>query len=164
MIRRRLLVEVEEGRPSQPSNDAIIQRGQDAWNRHKTDATWNGWLAIGAALAIGRADAMVAANTNQPQGTRYRREFGSWLAHHHFDDIDKGDRHRLFAVMDNRAAIEAWLATLTLTERLRLNHPNSVWRKWQAATKGPKRKPAKPTLRDQIVVLKEENTDLAVRL
>jgi hypothetical protein len=51
-------------------------------------------MAIGAALLIGRQDAMAAAETEQPIGSRYNSEFGSWLARHHFDNIDKGDRSR----------------------------------------------------------------------
>src|SRR5258708_17738718 len=33
--------------------------------------------------------------TEQPIGSRYNSELGSWLARHHFDNIDKGDRSRL---------------------------------------------------------------------
>jgi hypothetical protein len=32
-----------------------------------------------------------------------------------------------------RAAVEAWRSSLSLGERLHLNHPNGVWRRWQAS-------------------------------
>jgi hypothetical protein len=136
-----------------------VRRGQEAWQRHiqKGDATWNDWMAIGDALLIGRQDAMAAAETNQPIGSRYNSKFGSWLARHHFDNIDKGDRSHLIEVIDNRPAIEAWRATLALTVRLRLSHPSSVLRKWKAGTEGKERK---PTLRESIANLSEDNAKL----
>jgi hypothetical protein len=36
--------------------------------------------------------------------------------------------------MDRLPAIESWHNTLTRTERMRLNHLSTVWRKWKAAT------------------------------
>jgi hypothetical protein len=135
-------------RAQQDDRTTHIRRGQEAWRRHKDDATWHDWLAIGQALSIGRQDAMADAGTNQPIGSRYNTAFGDWLVRHRFDDIDKGDRSRLFDVMDNLPAIEEWRATLPSTLRLRLNHPNSILRKWKAATvvkppKEPKRRPPK---------------------
>jgi hypothetical protein len=44
--------------------------------------------------------------------------------------IDKGTRSRLADLMDNRSEVEAWRSSLSLGERLHLNHPNGVWRKW----------------------------------
>ena len=86
---------------------------------------------------------MHAAGTNEPVGSRYNIEFGDWLAKHHFDDIEKGDRHRLFEVTANRADIEKWRAEeLPANQRLRINHPNTVLRKWRAATQ-PKAATAK---------------------
>jgi hypothetical protein len=39
--------------------------------------------------------------------------------------------------MDQLHEIETWRATLTPTERLRLNHPSAVLRKWKSATATP---------------------------
>jgi hypothetical protein len=144
---------------SMEDRETHVRRGQEAWQRHiqKGDATWNDWMAIGDALLIGRQDAMAAAETNQPIGSRYNSKFSNWLVRHHFDNIDKGDRSHLLEVIDNRPAIEAWRATLTLTVRLRLNHPSSVLRKWKAGTEG---KEWKPTLRESIANLSEDNAKL----
>jgi hypothetical protein len=137
-----------------------VRRGQEAWQRHiqKGDATWDDWMAIGDALLIGRQDAMVAAKTKQPIGSRYNSKFGRWLARHHFDNIDKGDRRRLIEVIENRPAIEAWRETLTQTVRLRLSHPSSVLQKWKAGTEGKEPKPR--TLRDSVANLSEDNAKL----
>jgi hypothetical protein len=144
-------------RGQRDDRDTYIKRGQEAWHRHKNNATWNDWLAIGEALQIGRQDAMAAAGTNQPAGSKYNAVFGEWLARHQFDDIDKSDRSRLMEVMDNLAAVNVWRETLTQTARLRYNHPNTVLRKWKAtvAPKKPKDE-SKPTLRDTNIHLSEE--------
>jgi hypothetical protein len=134
-----------------------IKRGQEAWRRHKDNATWSDWLAIGQALSIGRQDAMAAAGTNQPVGSRYNAVFGDWLVRHGFDDIDKSDRHRLTEVMDNLPAVEAWRATLDQTARLRLTHPSTILRKWRAAAVVKVPREPKPTLRDSVASLSEES-------
>jgi hypothetical protein len=151
------------GRTIPPSEADAIARGQQAWARHKKDAAWADWLAIGEALVIGRRAAMAAAQTNEPSGSRYNREFGNWLERNGFGDIDKSDRAKLFKVMEARATIEQWRATLTQTERLRLNHPAAVWRRWQAATKAPAHS-IRPTLRDTIANLKQGKAVLEARV
>src|SRR5262249_53387307 len=110
------------------------------------------------ALQIGREWAMNQAGSNKPEGKGYNVAFGEWLGKYKLDDMDKGDRSRLFGVMDNLPAIEEWRQKLTLTERLKLNHPNAVLGKWKAFIE-PECKPAdgKPTLRDSVANLSEEN-------
>jgi hypothetical protein len=154
-LRRR--EEPEYTRGQQDDRNTHIKRGQEAWSRHKTDATWNDWLAIGQALSIGREDAMATAETNAPVGSRYNVEFGDWLVRHKFDDIDKADRSRLFDAMANLPAIEAWRGALPQNQRLRLNHPSTVLRKWRAATVAKPPKDPKPTLKDSVVNLSEDN-------
>jgi hypothetical protein len=72
-------------------------------------------------------------NTNQPKGRAWSQTFGAWLQENEFDQIDKGVRSRLQNCLDNLPAIEQWRQTLGLTPRLQLNHPNAVWRRFQAA-------------------------------
>jgi hypothetical protein len=76
---------------------------------------------------------MREAGVNRPIGRRYNVVFAAWLKKFGFENLDKGDRSRLFVVMDHLHEIETWRATLTPTERLRLNHPSAVLRKWKSA-------------------------------
>ena len=80
---------------------------------------------------------MIEAGVNQPIGRRYNEAFGAWQREFGFENLDSGDRARLFEVMGHLAKIETWLATLTTSERLRLNHPTTVLRKWKGSTVVP---------------------------
>jgi len=118
------------------SDDKEIREGQEAWSRLKKHMSWSDWTSVGRAHLKGRQAAMREACTNEPTGRRYNQIFGEWLTRHGFDDIDKGDRSRLFEVMEHLDEIETWLATLPTSNRLRLNHPATVLRKWHAKTLG----------------------------
>jgi hypothetical protein len=82
---------------------------------------------------------MHEAHVNEPVGHNYNAAFGTWLRRYGFETIDKGDRARLFEVMDKLVEIAAWRATLTESQRLLLNHPTAVLRRWRAATVIPNR-------------------------
>jgi hypothetical protein len=150
-------------RSQEATREAHIQRGKDAWKKHKSDATWLDWIAIGEAHMLLRQEAMSTAHTNQPIGSRYNADFGDLLRRHGFDDMDKADRARLFEVMEHRVAIEQWRATLPQTTRLRVNHPSTVLRRWKAATQVPAAtdQPKKPSA---MTVLKEQNVELQEKL
>ena len=118
---------------------------------------------------IGRHKAMIEAGVNQPIGRRYNEAFGAWQREFGFENLDKGDRARLFEVMGHLAKIEAWLATLTTSERLRLNHPTTVLRKWKGSTVVPDPNATpKPSpyaqLKDAHAQLIEENHRLQHRI
>jgi hypothetical protein len=121
-----------------PTDSQIIRLGQEAWNRVHSDLNWEDWIAIGRAHVIGRTEAMREAYVNEPAGHQYKEAFSAWLERFGFASLDKGDRSRLFEVMDHLPQIETWRARLTTTERLRLNHPSTVLRKWRKAAQVPK--------------------------
>jgi len=112
---------------------STILHGQEAWRRLGRDHTWEDWRQVGAALLIGRSGAMREAAVNRPAGRRYNVVFAAWLKKCGFENLDKADRSRLLAVMDHLHEIETWRATLTPAQRLRLNHPSAVFRKWKSA-------------------------------
>jgi hypothetical protein len=118
--------------------DRVSRQGTEAWKRLKKEKNWNDWIKVGDALLVGRDLAMHQAETNQPQGSAYNIAFGRWLKQYRLDDMDKGDRARLFNVMAELPQIEEWRRTLALGERLKLNHPNAVLRKFKAAHAPPK--------------------------
>ena len=117
-------------------------------------------MLVGKALQAGREWAMNQAQTNKPEGKAYNMAFGEWLQRYKMNDLNSGDRTRLFQLVGALSMVEDWRATLTLTERLTLNHPSTVWRRFKAATEIPKPKPAKPSLRDSVTELSEENVRL----
>lgn len=140
--------------------DRISRLGTEAWKRLKKTKDYNDWLKVGEALTVGREWAMNQAQTNKPEGKAYNMAFGEWMERYKLGDMDKGDRSRLFEVMVALPQIEEWRRTLTMTERLKLNHPNAVLRKWKVAWEVPDpnkpAKPAKPNLRDSVATLSEE--------
>lgn len=141
--------------------DRVSRLGSEAWKRLKKTKDYNDWLKVGEALQCGREWAMRQAQANKPEGKAYNMAFSEWLQRYKLDDLDKGDRSRLFQVMDALPQIEEWRRTLTLTERLKLNHPNAVLRKFKSAFEIPDpSKPVKPGLRDAVAELSEENLKL----
>jgi hypothetical protein len=149
--------------PAYLSDDEEVRRGQQAWSRLKKDPSWADWISVGKAHLKGRQAAMRDACTNKSTGRRYNQIFGEWLTRHGFDGIDSGDRRRLFEVMKHLDEIEGWRATLPTTNRLRLNHPATVLRKWHAKTQIPSqsdRLSPYAQLRESLVHLSEENERL----
>jgi hypothetical protein len=138
-----------------------IRQGVAAWGRLRRDNNWHDWMCLGEALQIGRDWAMNQAGTNKPVGKGYNLVMGEWLKKHKLDTLDKGERSRLLDCIDNRASIEEWRKTLTLTARLKYNHPTAVLRRWQAFIEPEPRADdgsvePKPTLRDSVRNLSED--------
>jgi hypothetical protein len=85
------------------------------------------------------------------------------LIAHGFKEIDKGARSRLLDCLKHKAEIQAWRARLTDGERWKLNHPDTVLKKWKASTvvPDPNAPPKSPTamqkLKDEVVNLQEAN-------
>jgi hypothetical protein len=123
----------------------VIAAGQAAWGRLKTHQTWNDWRALGAALAVGRTEAMGEAGTNRPFGSKYCEFFKQWLTVNGFSDLDDNrTRARLLSCVENIDAIEAWRTTLEDEKRLKLNHPATVWSAWKRSTGERKEKTHDP--------------------
>ena len=113
--------------------DRVSRLGSEAWKRLKKCKDYNDWVKVGEAILVGREWAMNQSQTNKPEGKAYNMAFGEWLQRYKLDDMDKGDRSRLFHMMDALPQIENWRRTITLAERLKLNHPNAILRKFKAA-------------------------------
>jgi hypothetical protein len=142
-----------------PDTQTLVTRGREAWRTLRNDETWEKWIAIGRAIEAGRAAIMRLLHTNQPKGRAWSQTFGAWLAENEFDQIDKGVRSRLQTCLDHLPEIEAWRQTLGLTQRLQLNHPNAVLRRWQAAHASPDKDKAsskRPGLREEVMQLQAE--------
>jgi hypothetical protein len=136
----------------------IIRRGKYAMEQLRRG--FDDWMDVAKALQVGRAEGMRAAQSNEPKGKRYEKIMGEWLLAHSFHVIDKGTRNRLLECLQHRTAIEKWRATLTEGERFRFNHPDTVLRKWKAATIVPNAPPKTSAFGK----LKEININLQERL
>jgi hypothetical protein len=72
-----------------------IRRGRDAWREINRAESFEGWRAIGAALAVGKRHALKVTGANAAWGRNYSREFSQWLKRHGFDamGVQKVGRH-----------------------------------------------------------------------
>jgi hypothetical protein len=142
------------------SSQRVVDAGRDAWRSLAKDETWEKWLSIGRAIEVGRREIMRLLHTNRPAGAQWSRTFGQWLDSTGFAEIDKSVRSRLQQCLDNLPAIETWRQNIGLTQRLQLNHPTVVWRRFQAAQIGADnaKEPAKgrPGMREEIIRLQSE--------
>jgi hypothetical protein len=118
----------------QSNRHTILKTGRASLEMLNKGQNWICWIDVGKALVLLRQEAMAEAGTNRPEGSAYNRLFGAKVRDERLD-FDKSDRARLFQVMDNLPAIEAWRATLADNERRRFNHPSTVVRRWKGATK-----------------------------
>jgi hypothetical protein len=146
--------------PSPAPVSDIVRRGQEAMERKRRG--WDDWLAIAEALQAGRTEVMRELHTNEARGRRYEKAIGEWLISNGFKEIDKGTRSRLLECLEHKDAIEAWRKRLTDSERFAFNHPDTVLRKWKAATvvPDPTKPPKSPSpmqqLKDALVKTIEE--------
>jgi len=121
-----------------------FREGREALDRLNTGRDWSDWQKVGAALAAGRTEAMRSANTNRPKGKKYNQAFGDVLKREQLDTdrLDSASRNQLLRIAEKLPEIEAWRATLHPTQRLKLNHPSTIWRNWQRTVKGAGKKQA----------------------
>jgi hypothetical protein len=119
----------------------LIKDAQEALNRlHRTNLLAD-WFVYGKAISALRVDAMRIAKTNKPKGRKYSISMSTLLKEAGLDGVHKTTRSRLTNVMENREAIEAWLAEVPPQKRLRLNHPEPVLSAWKRHIAGPTEKP-----------------------
>jgi hypothetical protein len=111
-----------------------IRAGREAWQAINRAESFDGWAAIGKALVVGRDYALKATGANAPMGRRYSLAFSDWLKRHGFAGMQKSVRSVALELHTNIEAITAWRDSLPERQRRRLVHPQSVTRRWKAAT------------------------------
>ncbi len=107
-------------------------------------------------MKVGRE--LVAEQARDRGGNR-NHLFSSWLKKHGFGGIDKAALSTLRACMENRDAIEQWRQNIGAAAAARLNHPQTVMRKWRAATAAGPKKPRR-TLKEEVAALQAEVDEL----
>jgi hypothetical protein len=138
----------------------VVHLGQEAMERKRR--RWEDWLAIAKALEAGRAEVMRSLHTNEPRGRRFEKAMGEWLVANRFKEINKTTRSQLLDCLTHKIEIEKWRSRLTDAECFKFNHPDTVLRKWKAATvvpdpnAPPKVSPVRK-LKNSLVALQEEN-------
>ena len=144
-----------------PNSATIVAAGYNAWKELKRQKTYERWLSVGRAFNIGRTICLNASGANAPKGQPYTGYFSEWLRCEGFDGVSKSERRDLFKVMENEHEITAWRESLDDDEKRRVNHPETVWRKWQAFV----HKPARPTAASKLFkeMKKMHNVDQGVR-
>lgn len=111
-----------------------VRAGRDAWEKIAEVETFPNWLAIGKALLIGRNHAMKATGANAPMGQTYCKAFSEWVKQHGFSRMQKSTRSVAIELAENATAITVWRDSLLEKQRRHLVHPQSVTRRWRAAT------------------------------
>ena len=112
----------------------VIRAGRDAWEAINKAQSFDGWKAIGAALAVGKAHALKVTGANAPWGRNYSREFSLWVRQHGFERMPAPTRSVAVELHENAEQITLWRDSLPERQRKRLVHPLSVTRRWKAST------------------------------
>ena len=131
----------------QASTADIIKRGQAVLARLECNLTWEAeWRDLILALGSGRDLALRTAETDKPQGPKYRKAMGAWLCCYGFDRIDGGDRSRLIQCYDHLDEINAWRSALPAEKQKKLNHPGTVLTHWKRSLRCPPPPPSIPPI------------------
>jgi hypothetical protein len=112
----------------------IIRRGRDCWDAIHKSESFEGWAAIGAALAIGKSHALRVTGANRAWGSAYSREFGQWMKINGFRLMRPSDRSCAIELHENFVAISAWRDSLDNRERRRLIGAQANVKRWRIAT------------------------------
>jgi hypothetical protein len=132
----------------------IIRLGLDAWRSIGKAESFDNWKAIGAALAIGKAQALRVTGANRAWGRNYSRVFCDWVKANHFGSIPKSVRSVSIELHEHIEEITAWRETLSEKERSSLIHPLSNVRRWRAVTQHGNGKCPQDLKRDAVAAWK----------
>jgi len=110
-----------------------ISEGREALSRLRRvgQTTWEDWLLVAHALAVGREQAMKEAKTNRPYGPKYYRAMRHWIDANGFSDMAQTERYSCHRLLENLTAITAWRDGLDEHRRLKNNHPHGVFWSWR---------------------------------
>ena len=140
-----------------------LELGNEAYRVLKRGETIERWYQVGVGCQELQQAALDYGRSNNTNNRAYREAWASLAAHvPDLRDIDKSARSHAIWMTENWEALSRWLATLPVNQRLDLNHPRSIHRKFDAAHKPPpppdetKAPSTRVKTQDQIVQLTEQ--------
>jgi hypothetical protein len=116
--------------------DGVLLEAREAWARicRRGQTSFDDWVMIGKACAIGRAESLKKAGTNRPFGRIFQRHMADFLVEHGLDQVRSQERYWALQIVDNLDAVASWRATIDDAQRRRFNHPQSIWLHWRKTT------------------------------
>jgi hypothetical protein len=109
---------------------------------------WPNWWKLAGGIGAARDEAMRLAAKNAPEGKGYAIHFAAVLKRERLsesDGIDSSTRRDLFRMLKHRVEIEAWLESLDPAQRMKINHPTALIRKWRKTPEGRAAMPPRPS-------------------
>jgi len=123
-------LEIQEA-TARVAEQRTIRQGRDTWENVKRGSTFEGWLAIGRALQVGRGVALRATGSTMTNGRPYTLALHEWCNAHGFKGMDKQTRYTAIELVENADAITVWRASLPEHRRKRLVQAASNLRQWR---------------------------------
>lgn len=92
--------------------DNIVSAGREAWRayREAEEHTLDRLLAVGAALLVGRREALAASGAAGPFTLPYRKAFAAWCEGNGFGDVPSPWRSDLLWIAESEAEVRAFYA------------------------------------------------------
>jgi hypothetical protein len=120
-----------------------IKLGYEAWQAIDKAESFSAWCRIGAALSIGKAEALRTTGANRATGQYYCQALHRWIVDHGFGTMPHSDRSHAIALHENLAAITAWRDGLPEHKRKHLITAQANVKRWRASlNRGHDRCPA----------------------
>jgi hypothetical protein len=104
----------------------------------RTEKNFADWWTIGEGFMEIRHAASVLSGTNDIQSPVYKKQFSALVGRTRLTVVDSVTRSKLLDLVTYRHDVELWWATLKPEQRLRWNHPTTVWKQWKNTSKTKK--------------------------
>ncbi len=135
-----------EGATPVANDDELIAEGLRAFaSLHRSNRRgFASWLAVGEGLDAGKRLLMARLNLNSiNQSQTAKRAYSLWLRESGYIEVPPEPRKALTHILavENRERIRDWYDTLlSEKQRLRWNHPTTIWANWQRHIGATKRR------------------------
>jgi hypothetical protein len=120
-------------------NGTLISEGLRAFAQIKrnTQRNFDSWLAVGRGLEAGRTVLMQRLKLNAIDDSAVgRKAYNVWLKQSGYNAVPNEARRVLRRILDpeHLLEIEKWYERLTEKQKLRWNHPSTIWANWRRET------------------------------